>query len=217
MNEECQRLRERLKHAEQHGQLSNEQVKSMYREKETQNEETIRQLRRQLDEALFMVDKAKKEGEFNAGLIRGENEASIKLIRDQLARVEGEKELLRAELSKMKAYYEAKIQEKNALIEKTAQEFAVACETKEKAFAAYKAKQEQDMNDMVRKIEGLAEMNDRYLKQSSKLASTEREVGELRYAIKRMKGMNDGLDHLWQVKETEYYNVNDILKQLHVQ
>lgn len=29
--------------------------------------------------------------------------------------------------------------------------------------------------------------------------------------------MNDGLDHLWQVKETEYYNVNDILKQLHAQ
>lgn len=38
-----------------------------------------------------MVDKAKKEGEFNAELIRQENEANIKLIRDQLARVEGEK------------------------------------------------------------------------------------------------------------------------------
>ena len=73
VNEECQRLRERLKHTEQHGQISNEQVKSIYREKEAQNEETIRQLRRQLDEALFMVDKAKKEGEFNVGLIRGEN------------------------------------------------------------------------------------------------------------------------------------------------
>ena len=117
----------------------------------------------------------------------------------------------------MKAYYEAKIQEKNALLEKTAQEFAVVCETKEKALAAYKANSEREMNELVLKIEGLAEMNDRYLKQSSKLASTEREVGELRYALKRMKAMNDGLDHLWQVKETEYYNVNDILKQLHVQ
>ena len=61
VNEECQRLRERVKQAEQHGHVSSEQVKSQYREKETQNEETIRQLRRQLDEALFMVDKAKKE------------------------------------------------------------------------------------------------------------------------------------------------------------
>ena len=117
----------------------------------------------------------------------------------------------------MKAFYESKVQEKNLLIEKTAQEFAVACETKEKAFATYKAKNEQDMNELLRKLEGLAEMNDRYLKQSSKLASTEREVSELRYALRRMKGMNDGLDHLWQVKETEYYNVNDILKQLHAQ
>jgi|688.fasta_scaffold43987_2 hypothetical protein len=29
-----------------------------------------------------------------------------------------------------------------------------------------------------------------------------------------MKGMNEGVDHLWQVKETEYYNLNDVLRQL---
>ena len=87
-------------------------------------------MRRQLDEALFLVDKSKKEGEFNIGLTRSENESSLKLLREQLARVEGERELLRAELAKMKGYYEIKIQEKNALLEKTAQEFAVLCETK---------------------------------------------------------------------------------------
>lgn len=73
------------------------------------------------------------------------------------------------------------------------------------------------MNDLVRKIEGMADLNERYLRQSTLLANQEREISELRYAIRRFKGMNDGVDHLWQVKETEYYNVNDLLKQLHAQ
>jgi len=57
-----------------------------------------------------MVDKAKKEGEFNIGLNRAENESAIRLIREQIVRVEGEKELLRQELAKMRNYYEGKIQ-----------------------------------------------------------------------------------------------------------
>lgn len=130
MNVENQKLRERLNQAESHSNVSYEQIKIQFREKEDDYEETIRQLRRQLDEALFLVDKSKKEGEFNIGLTRSENESSLKLLREQLARVEGERELLRAELTKMKGYYETKIQEKNALLEKTAQEFAVLCETK---------------------------------------------------------------------------------------
>jgi hypothetical protein len=130
LNVDNQKLRERLNQAESHSTVSYEQMKIQFREKEDDYEETIRQLRRQLDEALFLVDKSKKEGEFNIGLARGENESSLKLLREQLARVEGERELLRAELAKMKSYYEAKIQEKNALLEKTAQEFAVLCETK---------------------------------------------------------------------------------------
>lgn len=109
-----------------------------------------------MDEALFLVDKSKKEGEFNIGLVRGENESSLRLLKEQLARVEGEKELLRAELNKMKAYYESKIQEKNALLEKTAQEFAVLCETKEKSLVAYKANSEREMNELIHKIEGVA-------------------------------------------------------------
>lgn len=33
-----------------------------------------------------MIDKAKKEGEFNIGLIKNENEAALKLIKEQIAR-----------------------------------------------------------------------------------------------------------------------------------
>jgi hypothetical protein len=39
----------------------------------------------------------------------------------------------------MKAYYEGKIQEKNVLIEKTASEFQVLCQTKEQTLVTYKA------------------------------------------------------------------------------
>lgn len=70
------------------------------------------------------------------------------------------------------------------------------------------------MNELIRKIEGLAELNDRYLRQSNQLSNTERQLNELRYIVRRMKGLNEGVDHLWQVKETEYYNVNELMRQL---
>ena len=49
---------------------------------------------------------------------------------------------------------------------------------------------------------------------STKYSATERELDELRYAIKKLKGMNDGVDHLWQVKETEYQNLNELMQDL---
>jgi hypothetical protein len=80
-------------------------LKENQRDRETQYEELIRQLRRQLDEALFMADKAKKEGEFSVALMREENSSNIKLVREEVQRAELEKELLRGELGKMKAFY----------------------------------------------------------------------------------------------------------------
>jgi hypothetical protein len=80
-------------------------LKENQRDRETQYEELIRQLRRQLDEALFMADKAKKEGEFSVALMKEENSSNIKLVREEVQRAELEKELLRGELGKMKAFY----------------------------------------------------------------------------------------------------------------
>ena len=121
LQEDYNKLKERMSHVENNGRLAEEQTRTSFRDKENEYENTIRQLRRQLEEALFMVDKAKKENEFNAGLLRGENDSVVQRLREQLARVESEKEQLRAELAKMKAFYDAKIQEKNQLMEKTAQ------------------------------------------------------------------------------------------------
>jgi hypothetical protein len=86
------------------------------------------------------------------------------------------------------------------------------CETKERTLVAYKANSEKEMGDLVRKIEAMAELNGRYLTQSTEMSRLERELHEMRYAFKRMKGISDGVDHLWHIKETEYFNINEILK-----
>jgi hypothetical protein len=61
-----------------------------------------------LDEAKFMIDKARKEGDFTIGLMKAQSDSAVRLMREELRRSEGERELLRAELGKMKAYFEAK-------------------------------------------------------------------------------------------------------------
>ena len=49
VNSEYSKLKERLSHTEHHGQLSTEQLRMSFKEKEANYEDTIRQLRRQLD------------------------------------------------------------------------------------------------------------------------------------------------------------------------
>lgn len=91
-----------------------------------------------------------------------------------MAKAEGEKALLNTELGKMKAFYEGKIHEKNILLEKTASEYATLCQTKEQTLVAYKSNSEREMNEMIRKIEGMAELNQRYIMQSAQISSYER-------------------------------------------
>jgi hypothetical protein len=59
-----------------------------------------------LDELQFMVEKVGKEGEFNTELMRREKDSTIRLMREEIGRIEAEKELLKAELNKMRAFYE---------------------------------------------------------------------------------------------------------------
>jgi hypothetical protein len=53
-----------------------------------------------------MVDKTGKEGEFNTELMRREKDSTIRLMREEIGRIEAEKELLKGELNKMRAFYE---------------------------------------------------------------------------------------------------------------
>jgi hypothetical protein len=86
------------------------------------------------------------------------------------------------------------------MIERTATEFQMLYETKEQTLIAHKANSEKEMSDLVRKIEAMAELNNRYLSQSNDMSKLERELHEVKYALKRMKGIHDGVDHLWQIK-----------------
>jgi hypothetical protein len=52
-----------------------------------------------------MAEKASKEGEFNVDLMKKEKESAIRLMSEEIQRIEAEKELLKAELNKMKAFY----------------------------------------------------------------------------------------------------------------
>jgi len=42
----------------------------------------------------------------------------------------------------------------------------------------------------------------------------ESEIYDLRQRVRRIAGISDGVDHLWQIKEMEYYNLNELLKQM---
>ena len=66
-------------------------------------------MRRKNDELLFLVDKTKKEGDFNINLLKNEHLAEVNRARDHHGRLEHEKNILKAEIQKMKAFYEEKI------------------------------------------------------------------------------------------------------------
>lgn len=42
--------------------------------------------------------------------------------------------------------------------------------------------------------------------------SYETEIHELRQKYRKTIGLNEGIDHLWQVKEMEYGNINALVK-----
>ena len=81
-----------------------------FSETENKYEEENRNLRRKLDETRFLVEKAEKEGNFNINLLKVENESNLKILRDDLMRLEADRNNLRAELQKMRSFYENKLQ-----------------------------------------------------------------------------------------------------------
>ena len=109
LNEELQMLKKSIK-PETPSNFPQEEYRTKLREIENRYEEENRNLRRKLDEALFLVDKTRKEGEFNVNLVRVEYESKSKVFIEDLRRLEAERNNLRIELDKMKSFYEAKLQ-----------------------------------------------------------------------------------------------------------
>jgi hypothetical protein len=61
---------------------------------------------------------------------------------------------------------------------------------------------------MNQKIVELTKTNENFLNQGQYFSRIEREVNELRRNSKNQKRTNETVDHLWDIKEAEYGNIN---------
>ena len=70
------------------------------------------------------------------------------------------------------------------------------------------AKHYNELQSMNLKIIELTKTNENFLNQGQYFARIEREVNELRRNTKNQKRTNETVDHLWDIKEAEYGNIN---------
>lgn len=64
------------------------------------------------------------------------------------------------------------------------------------------------------KLIELTKTNETFSSQSQYFMRLEKEVGELRRLSRTQKRTNETIDHLWEIKEAEYGNVNEILSSV---
>ena len=67
-------------------------MKADFRKRQLGFEEQIRNLRKQLDQALFIADREKKDKDHTINLLRTENASAIKLLEDKIAKLEADKQ-----------------------------------------------------------------------------------------------------------------------------
>ena len=75
-------------------------------------------------------------------------------------------------------------------------------------------KHDEEVRGLLARLESLTESNEKLAQQNSKYIRLESELYELRSHASRMTSMNETVNHLWQVKEAEYSNLNNLLKQM---
>ena len=63
-------------------------------------------------------------------------------------------------------------------------------------------------------MESLTESNEKLAVQNSQLIRSESDLRELKHAYRQLKAMNESVNHLWEVKEQEYANINELMKEL---
>lgn len=60
----------------------------------------------------------------------------------------------------------------------------------------------------------MASSNEQLIAQISTYRRMESEMTELRRALKQTRSMNTAINHLWDIKEAEYGNINEVLNSL---
>ena len=71
-----------------------------------------------------------------------------------------------------------------------------------------------EMKQFSEKFLSVSTANEKLILQLSQMGGLESEVFELRRMLRSCRTTSAGVDHLWEVKETEYQNITQVLKSL---
>lgn len=72
---------------------------------------------------------------------------------------------------------------------------------------------ENKLFSLLARLDEVVRSNERYVLENTRLINGEGELYDLRQKVRKMMGYSEAIDHLWQVKEAEYSNVNSLLQE----
>ena len=67
---------------------------------------------------------------------------------------------------------------------------------------------DQQQSNFINRLDSLTQTNERFAAQNEKYIKMESELYELRQKYKGLSSLNNNVNHLWEVKEVEYSNLN---------
>ena len=195
------------------------------RTRELKTEEELREARRQAAEADFQLYKLREEYELKLSLERREHESEVSRLQEDIERAKALAALEKGELTAAKVELEGRLIEKTREVEDCQQRVRELEGNMEKVGTSYREEEQlrlkevgnrhgEEVQRLVARIEGLSQANARFAEQSARHAQIESEVVLLRQHLRTNRQLTEGVDHLWQIKEAEYGNVDDILRSL---
>ena len=121
----------------------------------------------------------------------------------------------RNEMENIRRFYEGKIAEKNKIIEsksKTVELIEIKKEY-ERTFDEARADYERQIKALAERVGSHPSTDVEYDELKKKYTQLELSYYDLMRNSSRSRQLSEGVDHLWTIKETEYSNVNEILRQ----
>lgn len=100
------------------------------------------------------------------------------------------------------------------MVEKIISEYSGLLQSNEHALHSFKSSNEKEILELIKKLKDMDYINDQYRKSLNRNAYLQRELADLRNSIPNIRGLNENVEHLWVVKETEYKNLNEILNDV---
>lgn len=82
----------------------------------------------------------------------------------------------------------------------------------EQMIKGIRERHDQEQSNFIARLDSLTQTNERFASQNQKYIKMESQLYELRQKYKGLSSLNNNVNHLWEVKEVEYSNINEILK-----